>query len=251
MSDLPDVLWLNTSSSLKQFDLPLLNYLPYLVPMACWQYHQSQDEASSLDTAIVLLHDYLKSRSQPMHLVGHGTSGLLGLLYARRYPERVKSLALLSVGVQPTIDWQAHYYARYKLLPCSRQAILVQMARHLFGYEDRQAIKHMASVLERDLDNSLSPHSLLSPTCIDPAGAPVPLLICGSRDDLIVDRTALQGWRPWLKAGDRVWECPSGRYFFHYFHPRLVGGQLVDFWRSHSPDSVVRSPFEAALHYLP
>ncbi len=234
MSDLPDVLWLSTSTSLKQFDLPLLNYLPHWSPITLWQYHQSQDEANSIETAIALLHDYLEACNRSFHLVGHGTSGLLGLLYARRYPDRVKSLSLLAVGAWPAVDWQAHYYARYHFLPCGRKAILVQMARHLFGYEDKHAVKYLAGVLERDLDRALSPHSLFRQASIEPAGVPVPLLVCGSQDDFIVEPKALQAWRPWLKERDRIWQCPSGRYFFHYFHPRLVAWKLIDFWQSMS-----------------
>jgi len=41
----------------------------------------NQDKASLLDVAVLLLHDYLKSNDQPVHLIGHSTGGLLGLLY--------------------------------------------------------------------------------------------------------------------------------------------------------------------------
>jgi|GEM_PF-2838428 len=71
---------------------------------------------TSLDAALVLLHDYLKEGDRPLHLLGHSTGGLLGLLYAHRYPERVRSLTLLSVGVHPAIDWQAHYYIQRQML---------------------------------------------------------------------------------------------------------------------------------------
>jgi hypothetical protein len=41
----------------------------------------------------------------------------------------------------------------------------------------------------------------------------------------------LQGWQPWLKQGDRIWQCSKGRYFFHYFHSQEVTEQITDFWR--------------------
>ena len=158
MSNLPDALWLSTSPSLQCLARPLLCCLSRQVTIAQWEYCQSQDEASSLDVAVLLLHDYLQSCNQPVHLIGHSTGGLLGLLYARQYPETVKSLTLLAVGVDAAIDWQAHYYVhRYNLC---RQATLKAMAYNLFGYHNECTFKRLVKFLEQDLDCSLSPNSL-------------------------------------------------------------------------------------------
>ena len=230
MSKLPDVLWLNTSPSLRCFHQPLLRYLARQVTIGQWEYCQSQDEASSLDTAATLLHDYLKSCGQPMHLVGHSTGGLLGLLYARQYPERVKSLTLLAVGVDAAVDWQAHYYTHRQVL--SRQKILVTMAYNLFGYQDQHTLKMLVRLLEQDLDCSLSPHSLLQQRNICPGGVPVPLMVCGSKDDIVVENEALQGWQPWLKESDRLCSCLEGRHFFHFFQTQQVGRKMLKFWKS-------------------
>ena len=48
--------------------------------------------------AVELLHDFLTWRVRPLHLISHSTSGLVGLMYARRYPHKVSSLGLLAVG---------------------------------------------------------------------------------------------------------------------------------------------------------
>lgn len=230
MSKQPDVLWLNTSPSLQCFAQPLLGYLSRRLKVREWEYFQSQDEASSLDVAILLLHDYLKSCNQPVHLIGHSTGGLLGLLYSRLYPEKVKSLTLLAVGVHATIDWQAHYYAHLQLL--SRQKILTAMVYNLFGYQHEHTVKLLVTVLERDLDCSLSPHSLFQRLSIPPGGTPVPLLLCGSENDIAVELDDLQGWQPYLKEGDHIWLCEEGRHFFHFFKPQLVGEELLNFWKS-------------------
>ncbi|NET39751.1 MAG: alpha/beta hydrolase, partial [Cyanothece sp. SIO1E1] len=92
--------------------------------------------------------------------------------------------------------------------------------------------KRLVQLLAQDLDYALSPHSLFKQTTILPGGAPIPLMVCGSREDMIVDPNQLQGWQAWLKVGDHLWECASGPHFFHYFCPEQVGAQIVDFWKS-------------------
>jgi pimeloyl-ACP methyl ester carboxylesterase len=243
MSTLPDVLWLNASPSLQGFDRPLLKFLSRHTSIAHWQYCQTQDEPTCLEVALELLHEY--ARDRPLHLLGHSTSGLLGLLYARRYPAQVKSLTLLSVGIHPAIDWQSHYYVLLKLLPCSRQTILTQMVYNLFGYQSKPIRQNLVRTLERDLTNSLSPHSLFQQASIAPASVSVPLFVTGSQDDMVVDPQQIEGWRRWGVGADfqisrsldhnsvqpnRLWQCPSGRHFFHYFHPALVGEQILNFW---------------------
>ena len=229
MSNLPDALWLSTSPSFKCFAGPLLCYLSQQLRIAQWEYCLSQDEASSLDVAVLLLHDYLKSCKQPVHLLGHSTGGLLGLLYARRYPETVKSLTLLAVGVRATVDWQAHYYVHRQLL--SRQKILTAMVYNLFGYQDERTVESIANLLERDLDCSLSPHSLFQRLGMPLGGVPVPLMVCGSKNDIVVEPDNLQGLQPHLKEGDRLWTCLEGKHFFHFFQPQSVGEQILNFWK--------------------
>ncbi|MFB2937984.1 alpha/beta fold hydrolase [Aerosakkonemataceae cyanobacterium BLCC-F154] len=230
MSSLPNALWLNVSPALQQFDRPLLIHLSHHVAIAQWEYCQTPDEPMSLEVAIDLLDDYLKNQNRPVDLIGHSTSGLLGLLYARQHPEKVRSLTLLSVGPYPAVDWQAHYYAQLQKLPCSREVLLNQMVNNLFGHQSPGIIREILQILEQDLMTSLSPHTLFRRVSFSPSKVSVPMLVCGSADDIIVDPYTLEGWQSWLKSGDRIWQCPKGRYFFHYFHPQKVCEQIVDFW---------------------
>ncbi len=229
---LPDVLWLSVSPALRQFDRPLLRRLSQSHTVAQWEYFQTLDEPNSFDAALVLLHDYLKHQPHPIHLIGHSTSGLLGLLYARQHPERVKSLTLLSVGVYPAVDWQAHYYAQAQFLSCSRLVLLTQMVYNLLGRQSRAITQAWVRVLDRDLLTSLSPHTLFQRMSIPPGHVPVPLMICGGSDDIIIDPTLFQGWRNWVKEGDRLWLCPGGEYFFHCNQSALTGDQISRFWSS-------------------
>lgn len=236
MSNLPEVLCLSASPHLQVFDRPLLQALAQKTAIAQWEYCQTPDEPSSLEIALVLLHDYLKPRCHPIHLIGHGTSGLLALLYAQCHPERVRSLTLLSVGAYPAVDWQAHYYVQRNLLPCSRRVLLTRMVDTLFGCSSQPLTKVLVKILGQDLDHSLSPHSLVRQMSLAPIQVSVPLLVCGSVDDVVVDPYQLGSWQQHFSQAaettSQLWVCPGGRYFFHYFYPYQVEEQILNFWRS-------------------
>ena len=237
MSHVPDVLCLSVSPALTCFNRPLLRELSHVSVVAQWEYTQSLDEPCSLDSALVLLHDYLKQSDRPVHLIGHGLSGTLGLLYARLHPERVRSLSLLSVGVYPTVDWQAHYYVQRQLFKCSRTFVLTQTVMNLFGSQCPLMTKRLVAVLEKDLDTSPSSHSICGQQYIPPGGVPVPLMVSRGEFDVVIDPNALEQWQPWFKDGDFQWECSGGLHFFQYSHPHKVAQQICNFWNSLSLES--------------
>ncbi len=232
MSQLPDAVWVDVNPSLSAFNQPLLNGLSQNLSIAEWQYYQTPDEPASLDVALVLLHDYLKYNDHPVHLLGHGNGGLLSLLYTHRYPQRVKSLTLLSVGAYPAVDWKAHYYVQLNLLLCSRETLLTQTVYNLFGHQSRSTTRKYRQILEKDLFLSLSPHSLYQRLHLPPQDASVPVWVGAGEYDMVIDPNSWQGWKTRLKEGDRLWQCPKGRYFFHYAHPELVSPQILDFLQS-------------------
>ena len=224
--------WISANQSFQRFDNRLIRYLSHYNPIAKWEYYQHQDEPSCLKIAVALLADYINTIEQPVNLIGHGTGGLLGLLYARKHPEKVKSLTLLGVGYYPAVDWQIHYYALREFLPCSQRIILAQMVQKMFGKQNQYHTKGLSNILQQDLDTSPSPHSLFRRFSINPRGIESPLMVCGGADDMIIDRNALRGWQQYLKPEDVLWECPQGNHFFHYFYPHEVSRQIIKFWQT-------------------
>ncbi|MGV2829080.1 alpha/beta fold hydrolase [Myxosarcina sp. GI1(2024)] len=245
--------WINANPSFKHFDGRIVRYLSNQVPIAYWEYRQEPDDPSSLDTALCLLHDYLQSKSQPIDLIGHGTGGLLGLLYARQYSHKVKSLTILGVGSNPASDWQAHYYQMRKLLSCSQEIVLARMVQMMFGHQDRINTRNLVKILQRDLYTAPTAHSLYQLGKVKSGGVSMPLMICGSENDGIVTPPILQGWSDNLKDSDVLWVNPLGHHFFHYFFPEQVGRQVIKFWqRVNLPYIKVSSRsaiFEETLHH--
>ncbi|MEO0927223.1 MAG: alpha/beta hydrolase [Cyanobacteria bacterium J06643_13] len=246
--------WINANPSFKHFDGRIIRYLAKQTPIAYWEYGQTFDEASSLDIALTLLHDYLKSKSQATNLVGHGTGGLLALLYARKYPHRVRSLTLLGVGSSPSVDWQSQYYQMRKLLADSQAAILTRMVQMMFGYQSPSNINNLIKIIEQDLYTAPTRHSLYQQDRIQSGGVSMPMMVCGSNNDGIVNCSALQGWSEYLKDGDLLWTSPEGHHFFHYFFPEYVGRKIIKFWHnaelSERFSSGLATPEEVCRNYF-
>ena len=250
MFELFHVLLLNASPSLKRFDQPLLQHLSGYLQIAQWEYQQTRDEASSIDQAVLLLHEFLASYPDAVHLGGHGISGAIALSYAKRYPEKVRSLTLLAVASQPANTWQAHYYFQRQMFTISREQVLANSVRSLFGKQPPQTTKKLMTALDKDLERSPSPHSLFKMVYLPKGGVSMPMLVCGSKTDSVVNPPALDDWRNWLKPEDRLREFPQGYHFFHYFHPQEVGEQILNFWGCYQRRSLTISaqPFTTFIH---
>lgn len=233
-----EALWLSVSPYLKCFDQRLLSQLSKGRTIRRWQYCQTIDEPCSTPAVVEALHEYLRSRPlQPdgqlapkVHLMGHGVSGVIGLLYARQYPQYVASLTLLSVGAVPAVNWQAHYYALRRLIPCSREIILGQLVRLLFGEQAPRFTTALTHLLAKDLDSNVTLHSLINSAHIESGGIEVPLLICNGADDEITVPSQDKPWQTWLKPDDLLWRCPGGRYFFHFYHYQTVAKTIRNYW---------------------
>lgn len=231
-----DAVWINASPSLKYFDLPLQQYLSKDFQIASWEYIQDNfDESSCIETAIDLLHDFFSESEQyQVHLIGHGVSGVIALLFAQRYPRYISSLTLLAVAPQPAITWHAHYYTQRNLfVTASRQEILVNIARSLFGsHRIPHPLHSLIVALIQDLDTSPCMHSLFKIVDLPKEKVSVPFMVCGSNTDPIVSRNTINNWKAYFKSKDILWVSHDGYHFFHYFYPELVGKRIRNFWQN-------------------
>ncbi|MHC5761746.1 alpha/beta fold hydrolase [Nostoc sp.] len=241
MSDDTDVVWISSSHVLQRFDLPLLQYISQYMNVAQWEYHHHKDEGSSIDEAVDLMYEFLAQYSHPIHLAGHGAGGAIALTFARRYPQKVRSLVLLAVASQPANTWHIYYYLQRKLFTMSREQVLTSCVRHLFGEQPHNTSKMLMAVLCRDLEQSPLSHSLFKLIELPKGGVSMPLMVCGSKNDPIVDSPALKGWLKELKPKDHLWEYPKGYHFFHYFYPQQIGEKMLSLWQPYHLQSMLTS----------
>lgn len=232
----PDVLWLNSNPYLLRFNLPIVKYLSKYVKIGQWEYSQTMDEGASLEVAIELLDNYISLLKKPIHLVGHSTCGLLGLLYAQKYPDKVQSLVVLGVGTNYSLDWINYYYQLRANFDCSQSIVLAKLAYALFGYHNQYYQKAFIKLLEKALLYSLSPHTLYQRFYYSIEQINSPLMICGNSNDQIINWEEIEDWKYHLKTEDMLCYVSQGEHFFHYFQPYLVGDKIISFWNTLSQE---------------
>lgn len=243
-----DILWLNASPRMKGLDRPVLRALAEQYCIAQWEYVATWDRGTSFEVAKRLLQDYfthLPADISPAHLVGHGLSGVLALEVACLFPEKIKSLVLLGVGAQIDQTWHASYYRQRQRLASDRQTLVRQMVYQLFERPLPYPVDCLKTLITQDLELSPNLHSSGQYLSLSERLVNVPMLVCGSSTDGIVTPEDLTTWKPHLKPIDRLWLCPEGKHFFHFYHPQEVASQLCDFWRSLSTDTCSVSRSEA------
>ena len=231
-------IWVSASPSLRQLHRRLLNNLAKTVEIELWEYYQTPDEGSSIDTAVKLLREYLLSNNSSVHLIGHGIGGEIALSYARLYPAKIASLTLLSVAVQPAINWHSYYYTQLRSLPADRECILRLTAVNLFPDGCANQVHGLVERLKRDLVEAPSNHSLFQLNIAPEGGVEMPLLICGTQDDPVITEASLYGWRHYLKSSDSIWRSAEGGHFFHHVRPELISDQIQHFWQGISSERV-------------
>ena len=223
------VVWVNVSPSLKSLDSPLLKLLSEALPVARWEYLQTWDEGSSLESAVELLASFLQQQSEPVHLGGHGISGVVAMMTADRYPHLVKTLILLGTSPHPEMTWHAYYYHQRSTFSLAQNRILTQLAQSLFGPSIGCSVKTCVHLLGQDLTASPSPHSIFHIAKIDPVEITIPLLVCAGGRDVVMAPPDQDKWKERLKPCDRLCVVPNGYHFFHAAYPDRIASEILDF----------------------
>ena len=242
-----DVLWVSGSPSLRCFSMPLIKRLSRYKNIAGWEYFQTLDEPGCIDTAVELLHSYLKTKKISIHLIGHGIGGTIALIFARQYPQYVKSLTLLSVAAQPANTWHVNYYQQRQIYSLSRGEALLNTINNLFREEITYNPQKLINQFNKDLDNLPLMHSLFDIEKLPVGGVSMPLMICGGQVDPILSYLELYKWKEWLKPGDIIWKCPQGSHFFHSFYPDLVSEEISNFWQKHQNHTLQKDFVESQI----
>ncbi len=228
----PEVVIVSTNPISDRLDVSLARFLGKNRGVAQWIYSEaSGDVASTTGEVLYGLESYLAGFT-PVHLIGHSLNGMLAFLYAQKFPERVLSLTLLSVGKNIAMSWVCQYYFNLNFLPICRECLLKQMAVNLFGNLPSTELNFYIGLLERDLSYGFSPHSPFNLVCRRNEQLQVPLLVCGSKDDFICDPNSLHSWQTLLKPNDRFYLFNSGGHFFHHFQAEAVGKIIEEFWQA-------------------
>jgi pimeloyl-ACP methyl ester carboxylesterase len=226
-------LWIGTNPSFRCFHRRMLDILGQEFPLKYWEYSQTADEPACLDVALQLLHEYICTVDQPIHLIGHGQGGALALSYARCYPGQIGSLVLLSVAAQPSITWQAYYYHQLASCNIDRQQTLQRVASHISNVSCPRYVRHLADRLDRDLLESPTSSSLwqIAPQLTQGSVAQ-PLFVCGAIDDPVLSGSIFGDWSHYFKPSDRLWPQPTGGHFFHHQHAPAIASKVSNFWHS-------------------
>ena len=248
MTNRSKFLWVSASPSLKYFHRPLLANLSTSIGVDVWEYCQTLDESNSIDRAVELLQTHLSRSSDPVHLIGHGIGGTIALMHARKYPDRVASLTLLSVAVRPGINWHSYYYDRLWSVSERRDRVLQAIASDLFPANCDRYINDLLARMERDLVESPSSHSLFRSSILPAGGVEMPLLVCSSQDDPVITAPAAYGWTNYLKSIDKIWHLSTGGHFFHYVRAELVSGHIQRFWQELEPDIAFHQRLKVELN---
>ena len=141
-------------------------------------------------------------------------------MFARQYPQFVKSLTLLSVAAQPAKTWHVNYYQQRQIYTLSKAEALLNTLHNVFRDKFPCCLRNLIDHFYRDLDNLPLMHSLLQIQQLPLEKVSMPLMVCSGQIDMILGYADLHEWKKWLKPEDILWKCHQGGHFFPLFLSR-------------------------------
>ena len=226
----PEVLWVDLQPTLYCLNKRVSQRLSRDIGVKRWSFQLDPDEFCMESTVHSMLKTTLESMAEPIHLIGHGLSGIISCEFAHNHPELVESVTLLSVDTLSINQWSSHYLGMRRQLACSREQILKHLSTLLFEVKSSQVKAAFPRLLQACLDNELIQGSIVNLDHPGSLSSPqVPTLVINGHDDFVVDRMAQQRWEEQLKPGDCYHSLQGGRHFFQFSHAELTATLIRSF----------------------
>ena len=211
------ILWIDLQPSLYCLFKRTAQTLGQRLGVRRWSFEHDPDESCDIDVIHCLLRETIENSPEPVHIVGHGLSGTIAYLYARKYPKNISSISLLSVDIQSNNQWTSHYQSMRSQLPCSRFHILSHLSRLLIDTHADHVQIIISKLLAKCLDNDFVNGSIIQNSRIDDLEKiKIPILVINGSKDFVVDSHSRNRWQQHLKPGDCYREINNGRHFFPF-----------------------------------
>ena len=211
------ILWIDLQPSLYCLFKRTAQTLGQRFGVRRWSFEHDPDESCDVDVIHYFLKQTIENSPEPVHLVGHGLSGTVAYLYAKKYPKNIASISLLSVDIHSNNQWTSHYQSMRSQLPCSRFHILSHLSRLLIDTHADHVQNIISRLLAKCLDNDFVSGSIVQNNEIENLGKiSIPTLIINGGKDFVVDNHCRKRWEEHLKPGDCYRQINNGRHFFPF-----------------------------------
>ena len=211
------ILWIDLQPSLYCLFKRTAHSLGQRYDVKRWSFEHDPDESCDIDIAHALLKQTIEKSIVPVHLVGHGISGTIAYLYAKKYPKNISSVSLLSVDSNSNNQWTTHYQSMRSQLPCSRYHILSHLSRLLIDTHAEHVHTIISRLLAKCLDSDFVNGSIIGNTKIENLSkSEIPTLVINGGKDFVVDPCSFNRWKVNLKPGDCYQQIVGGRHFFPF-----------------------------------
>ena len=235
------ILWVDLQPSLYCLNKRVAQYLSRKRQVKRWSFQHDLDESCNEETVYDLLCETLQNDDNKYHIIGHGLSGTLACKFAQKYPQKLKSLTLLSVDTHTSNHWSSHYLKIRSQLPCSRTQVLSHLSSLLFHQSNARAAAAFPCLLAKCLDSEYIQGSVISQYTRDELIIPsIPVLIINGQHDFVVDENSRHRWVKKLKPGDCYQSINKGRHFFQFSHSQSTV-QRINAFLDMVPDQVTTS----------
>ena len=224
------ILWIDIQPSLYCLFKRTAQALSQQYGVKRWSFEHDPDESCDIEIIHGLLKQTVENSPEGVNLVGHGLSGTIAYLYAKKYPKNVCSVSLLSVDVKSCNQWTSHYQTMRNQLPCSRYHILGHLSKLLVETHAEHVQVIISRLLAKCLDNDFVNGSIIKNAEMENLNKiNVPILVVNGGQDFVIDHLSQKRWQQNFKPGDCYQTIDSGRHFFPFSHWQQTAKMIESF----------------------